>query len=164
MFWSSSHWKEYVSPYPYRDYGRTSRLSLRFRQLRSFHALRLDRTYNRLERCYCRSRRHWLGHAHRDDRNCADRYPRRRCRVLQPSSFSRCRGSRYLLVGDPLCVRPTRYEKAAGRKLLSAAIASPGYGHRDGIVVLRQFPSGPQLAGLALVVAGVALHRSEIRS
>jgi inner membrane transporter RhtA len=32
-----------------------------------------------------------------------------------------------------------------------------------GIVVLRQFPSGPQLAGLALVAAGVALHRSEIR-
>ena len=30
-----------------------------------------------------------------------------------------------------------------------------------GIIVLRQFPSGPQLVGLALVVAGVALHRAE---
>ena len=32
-----------------------------------------------------------------------------------------------------------------------------------GIVVLRQLPSGVQLLGLALVVAGVALHRPEIR-
>ena len=30
-----------------------------------------------------------------------------------------------------------------------------------GIIVLRQFPSGQQLAGLALVVSGVALHRAE---
>jgi inner membrane transporter RhtA len=30
-----------------------------------------------------------------------------------------------------------------------------------GIIILRQIPSGPQLAGLALVVAGVALHRPE---
>src|ERR1700745_2075850 len=31
-----------------------------------------------------------------------------------------------------------------------------------GILVLRQFPSGPQILGLALVVAGVALHRAEV--
>lgn len=30
-----------------------------------------------------------------------------------------------------------------------------------GIIVLRQFPSEPQLVGLALVVAGVAVHRPE---
>ena len=52
----------------------------------------------------------------------------------------------------------------AGVYFLTRIEITPAMATAMGIVVLRQFPSGPQLAGLALIVAGVALHRSEIRT
>jgi inner membrane transporter RhtA len=39
----------------------------------------------------------------------------------------------------------------------------PATANAMGIIVLRQFPSGPQVLGMLFVVAGVALHRPETR-
>jgi hypothetical protein len=88
--------------------------------------------YDRLQRRHCRSRRHWLGHAYRHDHHHTDRDPRCCRRALQSGSFSRCRRSRYHLVGDPLRVRPTRDEEAASCKFLFAIVRPAGDGNVDG--------------------------------
>jgi inner membrane transporter RhtA len=72
-------------------------------------------------------------------------------------------------VGISSSVIPYVCDQLAMKRLPAASFSLlvsllPAMATAMGIVVLRQFPSGPQLAGLALVVAGVALHRSEIRS
>jgi inner membrane transporter RhtA len=72
-------------------------------------------------------------------------------------------------VGISSSVIPYVCDQLAMKRLPAASFSLllsllPAMATAMGIVVLRQFPSGPQLAGLTLVVAGVALHRSEIRS
>src|SRR6201984_55898 len=72
-------------------------------------------------------------------------------------------------VGISSSVIPYVCDQLAMKRLPAASFSLllsvlPAMATLMGIIVLRQFPSGLQLAGLALVVAGVALHRSEIRS
>ena len=50
---------------------------------------------------------------------------------------------------------------AASFSLLLSSL--PAMATAMGIIVLRQYPSASQLAGMALVIAGVALHRPEIK-
>jgi inner membrane transporter RhtA len=50
---------------------------------------------------------------------------------------------------------------AASFSLLLSSL--PAMATAMGIIVLRQFPSAPQVGGVALVIAGVALHRPEMR-
>jgi inner membrane transporter RhtA len=69
-------------------------------------------------------------------------------------------------VGISSSVIPYVCDQLAMKKLPAASFSLllsllPATATIMGIIVLRQFPSGPQLAGLALVVAGVALHRAE---
>jgi inner membrane transporter RhtA len=70
-------------------------------------------------------------------------------------------------VGISSSVIPYVCDQLAMKRLPSASFSLllsilPAMATGIGILVLRQFPSGPQLFGLALVVAGVALHRAEI--
>lgn len=69
-------------------------------------------------------------------------------------------------VGISSSVIPYVCDQLAMKKLPAASFSLllsllPATATAMGIIVLRQFPSGPQLVGLALVVAGVALHRAE---
>jgi inner membrane transporter RhtA len=70
-------------------------------------------------------------------------------------------------VGISSSVIPYVCDQFAMRRLPAASFSLllsilPAMATAMGILVLRQFPSGLQLLGLALVVAGVALHRPEI--
>ena len=70
-------------------------------------------------------------------------------------------------VGISSSVIPYVCDKLAMKRLPAASFSLllsilPAMATAMGILVLRQFPSGLQLLGLALVVAGVALHRAEI--
>jgi inner membrane transporter RhtA len=69
-------------------------------------------------------------------------------------------------VGITSSVIPYVCDQLAMKRLPAASFSLllsilPAMATAMGIIVLRQFPSGPQLLGLALVVAGVALHRAE---
>jgi EamA-like transporter family len=70
-------------------------------------------------------------------------------------------------VGISSSVIPYVCDQLAMKRLPAASFSLllsilPAMATGIGILVLRQFPSGPQPFGLALVVAGVALHRAEI--
>jgi inner membrane transporter RhtA len=70
-------------------------------------------------------------------------------------------------VGISSSVIPYVCDQLAMKRLAAASFSLllsllPAMATGIGILVLRQFASGPQLFGLALVVAGVALHRAEI--
>jgi inner membrane transporter RhtA len=70
-------------------------------------------------------------------------------------------------VGISSSVIPYVCDQLAMKRLAAASFSLllsllPAIATGIGILVLRQFASGPQLFGLALVVAGVALHRAEI--
>lgn len=72
-------------------------------------------------------------------------------------------------VGISSSVIPYVCDQLAMKKLPAASFSLllsilPALATAMGILILRQFPSAWQLAGLALVVAAVALHRPEIRS
>jgi inner membrane transporter RhtA len=69
-------------------------------------------------------------------------------------------------VGITSSVIPYVCDQLAMKKLPAASFSLllsvlPAVATLMGIIVLRQFPSGPQLVGLTLVVAAVALHRPE---
>ena len=69
-------------------------------------------------------------------------------------------------VGISSSVIPYVCDQLAMKRLPAASFSLllsilPAMATAMGIIVLRQFPSWPQLLGLALVVAGVALHRPE---
>jgi hypothetical protein len=64
-----------------------------------------------------------------------------------------------VLLGDPVCRRPTGHGQAAPRHLLPDAGAAADDGTIIGAIVLRQLPTGQDLLGIALVVFGVALHQ-----
>ena len=69
-------------------------------------------------------------------------------------------------VGITSSVIPYVCDQLAMKKLPAASFSLllsvlPAMATLMGIIVLRQFPSGPQLVGLALVVVAVALHRPE---
>jgi inner membrane transporter RhtA len=69
-------------------------------------------------------------------------------------------------VGISSSVIPYVCDQFAMKRLPAASFSLllsilPAMATAMGIIVLRQFPSDPQLLGLALVVAGVALHRPE---
>jgi inner membrane transporter RhtA len=69
-------------------------------------------------------------------------------------------------VGITSSVIPYVCDQLAMKKLPAASFSLllsvlPAMATLMGIIVLRQFPSGPQLVGLTLVVAAVALHRPE---
>ena len=71
-------------------------------------------------------------------------------------------------VGISSSVVPYVCDQLAMKRLPAASFSLllsilPAMATAMGIVVLRQLPSGVQLLGLALVVAGVALHRPERR-
>lgn len=71
-------------------------------------------------------------------------------------------------VGISSSVIPYVCDQLAMKKLPAASFSLllsilPAMATAMGIIILRQFPSGPQLVGLALVVAGVALHRPEAK-
>ncbi|HTD15852.1 MAG TPA: EamA family transporter [Chthoniobacterales bacterium] len=71
-------------------------------------------------------------------------------------------------VGISSSVIPYVCDQLAMKRLPAASFSLllsilPAMATAMGIVVLRQFPSRLQLAGLLLVVAGVALHRAEIK-
>ena len=71
-------------------------------------------------------------------------------------------------VGITSSVIPYVCDQLAMKRLPAASFSLllsilPAMATAMGIVVLRQLPSGGQLLGLALVVAGVALHRAEVR-
>ncbi|HYZ74215.1 MAG TPA: hypothetical protein VE641_14140 [Chthoniobacterales bacterium] len=71
-------------------------------------------------------------------------------------------------VGISSSVIPYVCDQLAMKKLPAASFSLllsvlPAMATLMGIVILRQFPSGARLAGLALVVVGVALHRAETR-
>ena len=70
-------------------------------------------------------------------------------------------------VGISSSVIPYVCDQLAMKRLPAASFSLllsilPAIATAMGIIVLRQIPSGPQLLGLALVIAGVALHRAEI--
>ena len=70
-------------------------------------------------------------------------------------------------VGISSSVIPYVCDQLAMKRLPAASFSLllsilPAMATAMGILVLRQFPSGPQLLGLTLVVAGVAMHRAEI--
>ena len=70
-------------------------------------------------------------------------------------------------VGISSSVIPYVCDQLAMKRLPAASFSLllsilPAMATAMGILVLRQFPSGPQLLGLTLVVAGVALHRAEV--
>jgi inner membrane transporter RhtA len=70
-------------------------------------------------------------------------------------------------VGISSSVVPYVCDQLAMKRLPAASFSLllsilPAMATAMGILVLRQFPSGPQILGLALVVAGVALHRAEV--
>ena len=72
-------------------------------------------------------------------------------------------------VGISSSVIPYVCDQLAMKKLPAASFSLllsvlPAMAAAMGILILRQFPSALQLAGLSLVVAAVALHRPEIRS
>src|SRR5580692_11337442 len=72
-------------------------------------------------------------------------------------------------VGISSSVIPYVCDQLAMKRLPAASFSLllsllPATATAIGIIVLRQFPSGPQLVGMLLVVAGVALHRPEGRS
>jgi len=69
-------------------------------------------------------------------------------------------------VGISSSVIPYVCDQLAMKRLPAASFSLllsvlPAIATAMGIIILRQFPSRPQLLGLALVVAGVALHRPE---
>ena len=69
-------------------------------------------------------------------------------------------------VGISSSVIPYVCDQLAMKRLPAASFSLllsilPAMATATGIIVLRQFPSGPQLLGLALVIAAVALHRPE---
>ena len=69
-------------------------------------------------------------------------------------------------VGISSSVIPYVCDQLAMKRLPAASFSLllsilPAMATAMGILVLRQFPSGPQLLGLTLVVAGVAMHRAE---
>lgn len=69
-------------------------------------------------------------------------------------------------VGIASSVIPYVCDQLAMKRLPAASFSLllsvlPAMATAMGIIVLRQFPSAPQLLGLALVIAGVALHRVE---
>jgi inner membrane transporter RhtA len=69
-------------------------------------------------------------------------------------------------VGISSSVIPYVCDQLAMKRLPAASFSLllsilPAMATAMGIIILRQFPSGPQLFGLTLVVAGVALHRPE---
>ena len=69
-------------------------------------------------------------------------------------------------VGISSSVIPYVCDQLAMKKLPAASFSLllsllPATATAMGIIVLRQFPPGPQLVGLASVVAGVAMHRAE---
>jgi threonine/homoserine efflux transporter RhtA len=64
-------------------------------------------------------------------------------------------------IGHSLCMRSARHEAAASCEFSLLLSLLPATATAMGIIVLRQFPSGPQVLGMLLVVAGVALHRPE---
>jgi inner membrane transporter RhtA len=71
-------------------------------------------------------------------------------------------------VGISSSVIPYVCDQLAMKRLPAASFSVllsllPAMATAMGIIVLRQFPSAPQLVGLALVVSGVALHRPETR-
>jgi inner membrane transporter RhtA len=71
-------------------------------------------------------------------------------------------------VGISSSVIPYVCDQLAMKRLPAASFSMllsilPAMATAMGIIVLRQFPSAPQLVGLALVVSGVALHRPEMR-
>jgi inner membrane transporter RhtA len=72
-------------------------------------------------------------------------------------------------VGISSSVIPYVCDQLAMKRLPAASFSLllsilPAMATAMGIIILRQIPSLPQLAGLASVVAGVALHRPERRS
>jgi inner membrane transporter RhtA len=72
-------------------------------------------------------------------------------------------------VGISSSVIPYVCDQLAMKRLPAASFSLllsilPAMATAMGILVLRQFPSGAQLVGLALVVAGVALQRAEVGS
>ena len=64
-----------------------------------------------------------------------------------------------LLVGHPLRHRPARDAPAARATYALMVSLLPATATVIGIVVLAQIPTAAEVAGVALVVAGVALHR-----
>jgi inner membrane transporter RhtA len=72
-------------------------------------------------------------------------------------------------VGISSSVIPYVCDQLAMKKLPAASFSLllsllPATATAMGIIILRQFPSGLQVIGMLLVVAGVALHRQETRS
>ena len=65
-----------------------------------------------------------------------------------------------LLVGHPVRDRPAGDGTAAAGRVRPDAGAAAVFATLAGAVVLRQIPTVADLAGIALVVAGVALHRA----
>jgi inner membrane transporter RhtA len=73
------------------------------------------------------------------------------------------------IVGISSSVIPYVCDQLAMKRLPAASFSLllsllPATATAMGIIVLRQFPSGPQVLGMLLVAAGVALHRPEPRS
>ena len=64
------------------------------------------------------------------------------------------------LVGDPLRRRPARDAQLPRATYALMVALLPATATVIGVVVLAQVPSAAELAGVALVVAGVALHRA----
>ena len=71
---------------------------------------------------------------------------------------------RRLVERHPLRRRPARHARAPARDLRADGQPPPRHRDRIGVVVLAQLPTAAELAGVALVIAGVALHRDRRRS
>lgn len=63
------------------------------------------------------------------------------------------------VVGDPLCLRPACHAPRATFALLLALLLATTTA--VGFLVLRQVPAAAVLVGIALVIGGIALHRSQ---
>ena len=68
-------------------------------------------------------------------------------------------GVGHLLIGDPVRLRPARHARLARATYALMVSLLPATATVIGIVVLAQIPSARELTGVALVIAGVALHR-----
>ena len=82
--------------------------------------------------------------------------------VQPPGRAAGGRRRRHLLVGDPVRDRPAG-DGAPGRGTYALMVSLlPATATVVGLVVLAQTPSVRDLAGIALVIVGVAIHRDPV--
>ena len=86
----------------------------------------------------------------------------RRARARRPGRPRRGDRRRGHLLGDPVRLRPARHGAHAPGDLRAPRLAPAGDGDRDRDRRAGQIPTAAEIAGVALVVGGVGVHREPV--